>query len=149
MDQKQIGEFIAQLRKEKGLTQAELGECVGVTNKTVSRWENGNYMPDISLLKTLSEVLDVTINELLSGGKLSDKNFREKAEENIIQSFDKMKAIRKEKRISDFFCGAGTGILASTLYSPDNTRRLLVGIAALIMIGIGWYFRSKYDKSIQ
>ncbi|MEE0775688.1 MAG: helix-turn-helix transcriptional regulator [Bacillota bacterium] len=49
MNQKQVGIFIAELRKEKRLTQAALGECLGVTNKTISRWENGNYMPDLSL----------------------------------------------------------------------------------------------------
>lgn len=50
MDQAKVGKFIAQLRKEQGLTQEALGERLGVTNKTVSRWENGNYMPDIELL---------------------------------------------------------------------------------------------------
>ena len=53
MDQIKVGKFIAQLRKEKGITQEELGRRIGVTNKTVSRWENGNYMPDIEMLQLL------------------------------------------------------------------------------------------------
>ena len=61
---------------------------------------------------------------------------------------EQLKKIRKGKGISDFFCGAGTGILTSTLYAPDNTRKLVVGLIALLMIGIGWYFRSKYHKMI-
>ncbi|WP_282750322.1 hypothetical protein [Emergencia timonensis] len=105
-------------------------------------------MPDIVLMKELCDVFQININELLSGERLSNENFRQKAEENIILSFDQIKNVRKEKCISDLFCGAGTGILVSTLYAPDGTRKLIVGIAALAMIGIGWYFRSKYHKFI-
>lgn len=85
MDVKKIGGFIARLRHEKGLTQQELGERLGVTNKTVSRWENGNYMPDISILQLLGKEFDVTINELLCGERLTDAEYREMAEENIVK----------------------------------------------------------------
>lgn len=67
MDLLKIGSFIASLRKERALTQAQLAEKLGVTNKTISRWENGNYLPSTEMLKLLSEEFDVTINELLSG----------------------------------------------------------------------------------
>lgn len=83
MDQVKIGKFIAQLRHEGNMTQEELGKKLGVTNKTISRWENGNYMPDIETLKLLSEVFRISINELLCGEKLTDANFRKKADENI------------------------------------------------------------------
>lgn len=146
MEQKKIGAFIAELRREAGMTQEGLGNLIGVTNKTVSRWENGNYMPDIALLKELCQAFQISINELVSGERLDDENFRQKADENMILSFDQMKKIRKEKCISDFFCGAGTGILVSTLYAPDNMRKFIVGLTALAMIGIGWYFRWKYHK---
>ena len=61
MDTKRIGKFISENRKRKGLTQEQLGELLGVTNKTISRWENGNYMPDLSLLVPLSETLDISL----------------------------------------------------------------------------------------
>ena len=80
MDTLKIGRFIAKMRKEKKMTQEELARLLGVTNKTISRWENGNYMPDLSLLKPLSEALDISLNELLSGEK--DINIQ-KANENI------------------------------------------------------------------
>lgn len=87
MDQKKIGQFIAVLRQEKGLTQAALGKRLGVTNKTVSRWENGNYMPDVSLLPQLSRELDVGINELLSGERIEqDSEYRRKADEAILSA---------------------------------------------------------------
>ena len=83
MDMVQMGEFLATLRKEKKWTQAELGEKLGVTNKTVSRWETGNYLPPVEMLEQLSELYGLTINELLWGKKLEQEEFQEVAEENI------------------------------------------------------------------
>ena len=78
------GQRVAQKRKELGLSQEALGERLGVTNKTVSRWENGNYMPDIELLVPLGELLGVSVNELLAGERLSDEQFRRQADENLV-----------------------------------------------------------------
>ncbi len=66
MDQKKIGEFICKLRKEKGLTQANLAEMLSISNRTVSKWENGDGMPDVTLLQELSKALGITVDELLS-----------------------------------------------------------------------------------
>ena len=84
MDQIRIGKFLAALRKNAGLTQEALGQRLGVTNKTISRWENGNYMPDIEMLQLLSREFDVSINELLAGERLADEAFRRKANENSV-----------------------------------------------------------------
>ena len=84
MDQVKIGKFIAQLRREKGMTQEALGENLGVTNKTISRWETGAYMPDIEMLQLLGQCFNVSINEILAGQRLTDEEFRQKAEENVI-----------------------------------------------------------------
>ncbi len=73
MDQLKTGRFISTLRKEKGLTQQELGQKLGVSNKTVSRWENGNYLPDIETLRLLGKEFSVSMEELLDGEKLSEK----------------------------------------------------------------------------
>ncbi len=83
MDTIQIGKFLSQLRKERGLTQEQLGQQLGVTNKTVSRWEKGNYLPPAEILLLLSQLYGITINELLSGQRLEKEDFREKAEENL------------------------------------------------------------------
>ena len=83
MDQIKMGKFIAALRKEKGLTQEKLGEKLGVTNKTVSRWENGNYMPDVEMLSLLSEEFGVSINELISGERLAAEDFKKAADSNL------------------------------------------------------------------
>lgn len=88
MDTKKIGKFIAENRKGKGMTQAQLAEKIGVTPKTISRWENGNYMPDIVLLKPLSEELEISLNDLLSGEKIEQEQYQERLEENILNTID-------------------------------------------------------------
>lgn len=83
MDTGKIGKFLAQLRRERGLTQEALGEKLGVSNKTVSRWETGSYIPPVDMLLALSELYGVSINELLSGRTLGEAEFRSAAEENL------------------------------------------------------------------
>lgn len=148
MNQALIGEFIAEMRKEKNLTQVELGDLLGVTNKTISRWENGNYLPDISIMQQICSVFDIGINELISGKKLDDSDFKASADQNLISSLHELKNIRKQKKIIDFLSGSGTGLVISSFYSPDSIRRSVIMAIGLIMIFISWYFRSKFDKSI-
>ena len=73
MDQVKIGKFIAELRRRAGLTQEALGKKIGVTNKTISRWENGDYMPNIEMLQLLAEEFSISISEILAGEKFSDE----------------------------------------------------------------------------
>lgn len=88
MDTYKIGKFIAQNRKKLNMTQAQLAEKLGVTGKTVSRWENGNYMPDLSLLQPLAKELDITLNELLQGEYIPQEQLAPKAEETIRMTVD-------------------------------------------------------------
>ena len=85
MDQAKIGEFLAVLRKEKGITQEAFAERIGVTNKTVSRWETGKYMPDIEVLLLIADFYNVSVNELLCGERLKDSDIRNKSDSNIKQ----------------------------------------------------------------
>lgn len=84
MNQEKIGSFIAHKRKSKGLTQEQLSEKLGVSINAVSKWERGICLMDMSLLKPLSEILDVSINEILSGKQIKDEELKDKADENII-----------------------------------------------------------------
>ena len=88
MDFNKIGLFIAQERKAKNLTQVELAQKLCVSAKTVSKWENGRGLPDTSLLINLCTILDISINELLSGERLNDDNYKEKSENNITSVFN-------------------------------------------------------------
>ena len=97
MDQVKIGKFIAQCRNEKNITQEELGEKLGVTNKTISRWENGHYLPDIEMMQLLSKEFNISINELISGEKIKDSDYKEKAESNLIAVLENSSFTLKEK----------------------------------------------------
>ena len=88
MNQEKIGKFIAECRRQRKMTQSELGEKLGVTEKSISNWENGRNMPDLSLFKPLCEELNISLNDLMSGEKVKEKEYREKLEENIINTID-------------------------------------------------------------
>lgn len=93
-----IGKFLAELRAERGLTQAELGKELGVTNKTVSRWENGNYLPPVEMLQLLSERYGISINEILSGERLADETqYKQKADENITLALTNSSFTQKDR----------------------------------------------------
>lgn len=96
MDQEKIGKFILEMRKQKGLTQKELAEMVGISDKTISKWECGNSMPDISYLEPLCNSLGISVNELLSGQCLTGESYSEKAEENIMALMKENESNRKE-----------------------------------------------------
>ena len=103
MNQRKIGVFISELRKEKNLTQQELADKLGVSDRTVGNWENGRNMPDLSLFKPLCKELGITINELLSGEKINAELYQEKFEENIINlTANNKKMINK--RVKIFSC---------------------------------------------
>ncbi len=84
MNQTEIGKFIAKCRKEKKLTQAQLAERLNITDRAVSKWENGKSMPDASIMLELCGILGITVNELLSGERIDTENYEKKADENLI-----------------------------------------------------------------
>ncbi len=105
-----VGKFIAELRKEKNLTQKELAESLGVSDKTVSKWETCNGMPDVAILKPLCECLNISINELLSGERLSDERFMDKAEENILNLTEVIQKNESKRNITSVI-GLVVGLL--------------------------------------
>lgn len=143
MNVKKIGEFIAKNRKLKGLTQEQLGEKLGVTNKTISRWENGNYMPDLSLLKPLSEELGITLNELLSGEKIEKEHIEEVTEKSLINTIDytKQKIDKEHRKISIILMAMGIiiSIAAFTIFDSESSWGSIYSIIGIIIFTIGIY----------
>lgn len=146
MDQVKTGKFIAELRREKGLTQEMLGKKLGVTNKTVSRWENGNYMPDIEMFQELSELFGVSINELLSGCRLSENEFREEADKNIVDiskaaafSYKEQTAFWKRKWLKEHIFLIALWLVsfaAFCLYAYGKGNIFLVSLTPLAAVGM-------------
>ncbi len=96
-DTVKIGKFIAQLRRERGLTQTQLGEIVGATNKTVSRWETGTYMPPIDVMDIISKEFGVSLNELVAGERIGPEAFRQTAEVNLKSALEESAFTLKER----------------------------------------------------
>lgn len=106
MNQEKIGKFITECRKTKKLTQEQLAEKLGVTSKSISRWENGNTMPDYALLKDLCNELDINVNEFLSGEKIKESDYMNKAEENFIYLKKKVDRTIQLLKIVTYVCTA-------------------------------------------
>lgn len=144
MDLKKIGNFIAELRKENRLTQEQLGEKLGVTNKTISRWETGCYMPPADALMAMSELFSVSVNEILSGQRLKDEEFKEAAEENLKQiiktsSFslqEKIKSFKKKwlKEHIAFMVFMGIIIIAVFVTGLLTDHPVLLAIAPVLFL---------------
>lgn len=122
MNQVKIGKFISALRKENGMTQEQLGEKLGVTNKTVSRWENGNYMPNIEMLSLLSKEFGVSINEIISGERLGTEEFKKAADDNLVTALASSTFTLKEK---------------ITFFKKKWLREHIVTIALCVLAWIG------------
>lgn len=101
MNQEKIGKFIAKLRKEKKMTQQELAEKLNVTDKAVSKWENGRCLMDMALLKPLSECLGVSVIELINGERITDKDASNKSNEIVCEAlnYEKKKAKKNKTKI--------------------------------------------------
>ena len=140
MDQIKIGKFIADERKRKGYTQKQLSEKLAISDKTISKWERGNGFPEVSLLLPLCNELEITVNELLSGERVSEEEYLKKAEENMVNLV--REALESKKKIVLSAMVAGLTIIATVplfilsgmFEMPVWTRVLLMGIGFVIMV---------------
>ncbi len=143
MNQVRIGKFIAMMRKKKKLTQQELAEQLGVTDRSVSNWENGKNMPDLSLFKPLCECLGITINELLSGEKIDKEIYQERLEENIINTIDysNKKLEQKNKLIGLILLlfGITLSTLGLMAFEPDTHACSFSLVIGIMLSTIGFY----------
>ena len=99
MDQIAIGKFIAKKRKEKNFTQEQLAERLGVSNKTVSKWETGKCMPDYSVVKILCEELEITVAELMDGEAADERSVRAYDDEQIMDLLKRTQVLEKQKNL--------------------------------------------------
>ena len=144
MNQIKIGKFIAQMRKEQNLTQRSLADELCISDKTISKWECGKGLPEISLMLPLCETLKISVNELLSGEKLEASEYKEKAEENIMKLINEKQENKKRITISlivmaiTLLSAVSLIMISGLTQIPDVARITLVVIAIIIMVaGIG------------
>ena len=155
MNQEKIGRFIASCRKECGYTQASLGEKLGITDRAVSKWETGKSMPDASIMLELCNLLKISVNELLTGEHIAMENYKEKAEENLLELQEKkLKAQKSLLRTELVWLAIAILLtpvhLAINYYYPNNSGTgvgLLLAIIGIIMFVI--YFFRNYEIKLK
>ena len=144
MNQTTIGSYIAQKRRAQNLTQEQLAEKLGVSNKTISKWENGKCMPDYSIIQTLCEALHVTIPELMDGEDAADSSVRVYDDAQILDLLRRTQELERQKSILYglvlIILGIACGAMSKTTGGTDVQdfiSGVLMGLSvAEILVGI-------------
>lgn len=136
MDLKKTGLFIAALRRERNLTQKELAEKIGVTDKAISRWETGKGFPEISILQRLAEVLQVSVTELINGEKLAGGDVKEQADLAVVEMLLYAKKMRR-KVVGILALIIGLCMMVSPMYAAGWGAELAVSLWGSFMITLG------------
>ena len=143
MDQVKIGKFIAECRKRENLTQMQLAEKLNITDRAVSKWENGKSMPDSAIMLDLCEILKITVNDLLCGEKVAMENYNKELENNLLEMVKQKE--KADKRlltlevvigITSFTVFFAMLIIASLATMDDWVRILMISISAVAFLAI-------------
>lgn len=151
MEQVKIGKFIASKRKEQGLTQLQLAEKLGITDRAVSKWETGKSLPDASLMPELCKLLKITINDLLCGEVVSVEKYNEKAEKALLEMVKKEEMQNKKLMMYENVIGFGSTIsfliqvLVAVFFVKNTTAQILLFILAFAFLIIGVSFALKIE----
>ena len=138
MNQIMIGRFIAMKRKEKNLTQEQLAEKLGISNKTISKWENGKCMPDYSIVKPLCQELGITIAELMDGEVKENNSIRIFDEQQIIDMLERIQRLEKQKQslFGIMLIIMGIAMIAlSQSFSGTNFQDFISGLILGLSVG--------------
>lgn len=155
MDQVKIGKFISDERKAKGYTQKQLSELLAISDKTISKWECGNGFPEASLLLPLCNELEITVNELLTGERISQQNYKKKAEENMVNMI-KEREENKKKLIPTIITGLIATISFITLIMVVAVYteviavpvKILLIVIACVIFGCGLMVAMEGERTI-
>ncbi len=164
MDQIKIGRFIAEVRKARNITQKQLADMLSISDKTVSKWECGKGLPEVSLMLPLCDALQITVNDLLTGARVSEMDYQKKAEENMMHLLKENQENKKKMALS-IVCGVITVIavcsliiIASYISMPAVARIAIIvlalataaagiGAAAMLEVKAG-YYECPYCKAL-
>ncbi len=151
MEQVKIGKFIASKRKEQGLTQLQLAEKLGITDRAISKWETGKSLPDASLMPELCKLLKITINDLLCGEVVSVEKYNEKAEKALLEMVKKEEMQNKKLMMYENVIGFGSTIsfliqvLVAVFFVKNTTAQILLFILAFAFLIVGVSFALKIE----
>ena len=145
MDQIKIGRFIASCRKDAGLTQAVLAEKLGISDRAVSKWENGKSMPDSGIMLDLCELLKINVNELLSGEKIMVESYDKRAEENLLAMRKEVEEKNRQLLKTEIWIGAPATlaglmmcVVAAYVEMPIWIRVALIVFAFVMILAVAF-----------
>ncbi len=145
MDQIKIGKFIAACRKDQGMTQAHLAEKLGISDRAVSKWETGKSLPDSGIMLELCELLNINVNELLSGEKIMTESYNKIAEENLLAMRQEVEEKNRQMLNLEIAVGAPAMIagfvlcgVAAYVEMPTGLRVGLIVFAAVLIIAVAF-----------
>ena len=145
MDQIKIGQFIEERRKNKNLTQLQLAEKLNITDRAVSKWENGKSLPDASIMIDLCKELEISVNELLSGEVIKMEEKEKKAEENLLELKRQKEEADKRLLAMEIVIGVFGSVflltmvlIASFVSMPDWLRYVLIGVGAVVLFAMAF-----------
>ena len=154
MDQLKIGKFIAECRKQKGLTQIQLAEKLSITDKAVSKWERGVAMPDTSIMLELCDILSISVNELLSGEKIDMENNSQKNEQLLLDMANELEKKNKTVWKSMWvimiisMTALFSGILIAAFLIPEGVWQLVTILGVCILFLIPCFYALKLEVSV-
>lgn len=152
MDQVKIGKFIKEKRKEKKITQSELAEKLNVTDRAISKWENGICMPDSGIIPELCEILNITINDLFSGETVDVKNKEKKLEENLLDMIKLKQEKDKQLLNLEIFIGISFTIIflicvfISAFVDMKDIFRILLIVFGFIPFLLGCLYALRIEQ---
>ena len=150
MNTQDIGKFICKCRKEKGLTQSQLAEILNVSDKSISRWENGRTMPDLSLYDPLCKALDIEISELLYGKRMNEEEKMKHGEKLALEIFKTKSELLTFGIFTELliFVGIVITITLTKLFAKTFLQTILIMVCGGFVWGFGIVLRIKIKKAI-
>ncbi len=152
MDQIKIGKFISNKRKEKNITQSELAELLGITDRAISKWENGICMPDASNILELCNILNITINDLFSGEVVDMKENEKKLEEHLLEMTRAKEQRDKELLTIEIFIGIivsvtmFTCIFIASFVQMENWLKIVLIIIGVVPFAVGITYAIRIEQ---
>ena len=153
MDQIKIGRFIAERRKAKGLTQMQLAEMLGITDRAVSKWENGKSMPDCSIMLELCGILEINVNDLLNGEVIIMEDYNKKAEEALLEMIREKEQNDKQLLTLEWVIGGLSVIvllipiiIAAVANIEEEWVRTLIAFSGFVPCFVGFFFALKIEQ---
>ena len=153
MDQVKIGKFIADCRKKKNLTQMQLAEKLGITDKAISKWERGIAMPDSSIMLELCDILGISVNELLSGEEIKMENYNKEMENKLLEMVEEKERSDKQLLALEVVIGVLSSLVLFIpvfigAFAPIEKEwvRLLIVFSGFIPALVGFFFAVKIEQ---